>query len=203
MFFLCNPLSFEDVGVGWLAVFIVIVFFSFIWNPIFLGISYIMEKKGLIRKFIVEKIMNEFSWIWGILAFVAVKVPSATGLLFIPILISILFPLYFTLSFIILIIKKDLVTKNILLKIEKSFLTIYYGGISILIIILGMIFKLNLYGNFTNLAYYYTQDIGKKWFVFIFLLIILMFIVFWYKSEKWITDTKSLPSKIANTKIGK
>lgn len=195
MIFLCNPLSFEDIGMGWFAVFLVMIFFFGIWNPIFFSISYVMKNKGLIREFIFRKIQNEFSWVWGIFAVFALAVPTYSPIFFLPIILAFFFPLYFTFNFIILLLKKELLSKEMLSKLERNFLLVYYGGISFLIIILGIAFKLKLHGGFSNLIYYYVADIGKVNFLVIFFIVALMFLIFWYTSEIWVIDPGFFLSK--------
>ncbi|MFN3994919.1 MAG: hypothetical protein ACK4GR_00080 [bacterium] len=199
--FLCNPISFEDAGMGWAAVLIVLLFFFFVWNPIFWIISYFMNKKGLIKELIFKKIKNEFRWIWGFWSFIALAVPAGgPALVFIPIIMIILFPLYFTFSFITLWIKKELKEKGMITETERKFLMIYYGGISFLIIALGTFLKLKLHGGWGNLFYYYTQDIGKNFFIPIFIFTVIIFFIFWYSAEKWIQKEEFYLSQTKNNK---
>lgn len=183
--FLCDPM-WPDVGAGWIAVFLVLLFFIFIWNPIFFAIAKALYKDESFEE-VIKKIYNE--WKWGIVAFVgscAISAPTLGFMLpflfFIPLFVFFFFPIYFTFTFLGILLKKYKINEK-----QRFFWILYYGGISFLIIYLGIFFKLRFYNNISDLIYYYTQDIGYSWFMHIFFILIFLWIVFsifWKYSKK-------------------
>ncbi len=196
MFFLCTPV---DLGAGWAAVLITIILFVALINPLFmlfLHLDRLVFKKLDLRDYLYKIVVKEMKWIWAILALIGLSAPILVPFFFLPIVMMISFPIYFTFNFILLLFSKS----SELPESSRKFLAFYYSVPTFIIILLGSYAKLKLYGNFHTLLRFYTQEEQKNYFIIIFISLIVMFIVFWlYHSntsqENFSIKTKELEKK--------
>ncbi|MCS6954921.1 MAG: hypothetical protein NZM44_00990 [Candidatus Calescibacterium sp.] len=174
MFFLCTPISFEDIGVGWLAVWMTIILFSLIVHPIFFYFFRKYVKDGKISEEILNRIKYEKLICWAILGPFGLAAPMCAIFFILPLFVMIVSPFYFTFSFLTTLILEKLHSS-----FERKLLLFYYAIPTFSIIILGVILKLRLYGNLSELIFYYTND-HTKVFSILFVSFLFLFVIYFY-----------------------
>jgi len=187
MFFLCTPFGPAD----WIGAYVILLFLLFIypwWYYSFENKSLKLLEKGEIREKIYNALLRERVWFWGLLGFLYLVVPSC-GIPFAFLLFG--FPVYFAFSFIFFLFNKEKYNKE-----EKNLLLLFYGIPVLVILLLGITFKIGIYRQYygdnflIEIFEYYVLGTGKDWFIHILGILIVVFIILYI--NKYLEDIGKL-----------
>ena len=184
---MCTPFGPAD----WIGAYVILLFLLFIypwWYYSFENKSLKLLEKGEIREKIYNALLRERVWFWGLLGFLYLAVPSC-GIPFAFLLFG--FPVYFAFSFIFFLFNKEKYNKE-----EKNLLLLFYGIPVLVILLLGITFKIGIYRQYygdnflIEIFEYYVLDMGKDWFIHILGILIVVFIILYI--NKYLEDIGKL-----------
>ncbi|MEN3015033.1 MAG: hypothetical protein ABDH21_03115 [bacterium] len=178
MIFLCTPIY----EVGWIAVWITSIIYSLTY-PLFYKIFKEYKERNKISKEAFERVEKERWFCFTVLAIFPLAAPTCATILIVPVIALLTFPLYFTFSFIYTILYSSAE------KFERKLLAIYYGIPMLVLISLGITFKVNLYGSLSEFLVYYATEHLRPYLI-TFILCLAFFVVYLLIFDKQMDQSK-------------
>ncbi|MGB9639124.1 MAG: hypothetical protein ACP5RD_02535 [bacterium] len=180
MLFLCSvePLY---IGIGSTISLLILFFIYPFYVNRFIYASNNLLKEGKIREYIVKIIKSEYKWLWALLSYFFMAAPAFL-FIFLPFFILLIaFPVYFASNFALYFLNKQIYNPE-----ERNLLLKFYGTITFLVIILGLLFKLlayiSLYGEYfwIEIYYYYVVEQGRDLLIYSLIFVIAFFLLFYF-----------------------